>query len=431
MNVKNTLKSRIVKPIAAGTGIFIAGLFLAAEFREFVWSLYSPVSIQGDTVRCMSDDLETISRKWFDEYYSGFEGWTVPYNYRIEKAEITSAQILTDLEVPYIQLDYTVYAASSNNAVANNLELLQTDERRVYNGQMVLRWEQTEWYTWRIEEKIRPVQYQIMTPQYREEAGKPQTQHFKFQSDKKMTYYVQDETLYVTYDAGGTFKEVPDGYEKVCKEPNETYNELLEDNSYIVTEEFTGFIGYTDQGTELIYSEDMGETWHESRITEGGYKACSYISRQNGICYATFATDRALGSDYYGTWWSEDLNTWTYISTGEMPLSNLTCVYWASDGTGYYAKGEQLYRMSGPEGGLEELVWPEAVEITQELGFNPYDSIDSFYEKDGVLYMVVGQGDDGDYVKDGKLSEALYQSDDGSSFSFVKEIADDTPEEAG
>ena len=71
------------------------------------------------------------------------------------------------------------------------------------------------------------------------------------------------------------------------------------------------------------------------------------------------------------------------------------------------------------------------MEITQELGFNPYDSIDSFYEKDGVLYMVVGQGDDGDYVKDGKLSEALYQSDDGSSFSFVKEIADDTPEEAG
>ena len=56
---------------------------------------------------------------------------------------------------------------------------------------------------------------------------------------------------------------------------------------------------------------------------------------------------------------------------------------------------------------------------------------DRFYEEDGVLYMVVGQGDDGDYVKDGKLSEALYQSADGMNFTFVREIADDTPEEAG
>ena len=308
---------------------------------------------------------------------------------------------------------------------------MQTNERRVYTGQMVLRWEQTDWNTWQIAEKLRPVQYQIMTPEYQEEANMPQTQHYKFQSDKEMTYYIQDETLYVTYDGGETFQEVPDGYEKVCKETNDTYDELLDDNSYIVTEEFIGFIGYTDQGTELIYSEDQGGTWQESLITENGYKAASFLSRQNGVCYVTFATDRALGSDYYGSWWSEDLNTWTYITTGDMPLSNLTCVYWASDGTGYYARGELLYRMEGREGGLEELTWPEAVEVTESLGFNPFDSIDRFYEEDGVLYMVVGQGSDGDYVKDGKLSEALYQSADGVTFTFVKEIADDTPEEAG
>ena len=34
------------------------------------------------------------------------------HNYRIEKAEIASAEILTDLEEPYIQLDYQVYGAS-------------------------------------------------------------------------------------------------------------------------------------------------------------------------------------------------------------------------------------------------------------------------------------------------------------------------------
>ena len=423
------MKNRVGKPILSGTVIFLAALFLAAVFREFVWSLFSPAAIVGDTVVCASDDLETISRKWFDEYFSDLKGWTVPYNYRIEKAEIASAEILTDLEEPYIQLDYQVYGAS--DAVMHNSELMWTGERRAYTGQMVLRWEQTGRNTWRIAEKLRPVQYQIMTPQYQEEASMPQTQHFKFQSDKEMTYYVQDETLYVTYDAGETFSEVPQGYEKVCKETNNTYDELLGENSYIVTEEFTGFIGYTDQGTELIYSEDQGETWQESLITESGYKANTFLSRQNGVCYVTFAVDRALGNDYYGSWWSEDLNTWTYITAGDMPLSNLTCVYWASDETGYYAKGEILYRITNRGETFEEIAWPEAVEVTESLGFNPFDSIDRFYEEDGVLYMVVGQGDDGDYVKDGKLSETLYQSADGMNFTFVREIADDTPEEAG
>ena len=80
---------------------------------------------------------------------------------------------------------------------------------------------------------------------------------------------------------------------------------------------------------------------------------------------------------------------------------------------------------------FREIEIPEAVEVTSELGFNPFDTVDKMYEKDGVLYAVVGQGDDGDYVKDGKLAEALYQSQDGVTFTFVEEIADDTPEQAG
>lgn len=425
------MKSRIGKQIAAGAGIFLAALLLAAVFREFVWSLFSPTAVVGDTVRCMSTDLEEISTKWFNEYFSDLEGWTVPYNYRIEKAELTSAEILTDLEEPYIQLDYTVHAASSNNAVMYNLELMQTNERRVFTGQMVLRWEASEWGTWRIAEKLRPVEYQIMTPQYREEANTPQTQHYKFDSDKEMTYYVQDETLYVTYDAGETFVEVPDGYEKVCREVNDTYTELLSDNSYIVSDDFTGFVGYTDSGTVLIYSEDKGTTWHESLISNGGYKANTFLSRQNGVCYVAFAVDRALGSDYYASYRSEDLNTWSGMKCEGAPVSNLTCIYWASDGTGYYAKGSSIFYTTDQGAAFEEISWPEPVEVTDSLGFDPFDSIDKLYEDNGVLYMVVGQGDDGDYGKDGRLFEALYQCTDGVTFTFVKEIADDTPEEAG
>ena len=80
---------------------------------------------------------------------------------------------------------------------------------------------------------------------------------------------------------------------------------------------------------------------------------------------------------------------------------------------------------------FQDIVVPEAEEITGELGFDPFDTVEKMYEKDGALYLVMGQGDDGDYMKDGKLSEALYRSEDGVNFSFVEETADDTPEQAG
>ena len=80
---------------------------------------------------------------------------------------------------------------------------------------------------------------------------------------------------------------------------------------------------------------------------------------------------------------------------------------------------------------FQEIVIPEAVEVTAGLGFNPFDTVERMYEEDGILYAVVGQGDDGDYVKDGKLAEELYQSQDGKTFTFVEEIADDTPDQAG
>ena len=80
---------------------------------------------------------------------------------------------------------------------------------------------------------------------------------------------------------------------------------------------------------------------------------------------------------------------------------------------------------------FQDIVVPGAEEITGELGFDPFDTVKKMYEKDGTLYLVMGQGDDGDYMKDGKLSEALYRSEDGVNFSFVEETADDTPEQAG
>ena len=194
-----------------------------------------------------------------------------------------------------------------------------------------------------------------------------------------------------------------------------------------MTEEFTGFVA----GNDLLYSLDQGQSWQTSHISDYPNLAESFLSRTDGGYYVTFAVDRSLGNDYYATFFSADLKNWESVNSKEGGWSGLTCSFWTKSGTGYYAQGESLYMT--PDGGesWQQIEIPEAEEVTSRLGFNPYDTVEQMYEKDGLLYLVVGQGDDGDYVKDGNLMEALYSSQDGTVFTFVEEIADDTPEEAG
>lgn len=415
------------KKILLSAAGFLAAMFLTAGFREVVWYRFEMRPVVGETITGSTDDLEGMSRRWFSEYYDQFKGWSVPYDYRITDAAIDRIEVLTDLETPYVEIDYTVHVASANDRIVQNLELTGTDSRRVYTGQMVIRWEKSGDSTYTIAEKLRPVQYQIRTPEFQEERNTPQTEHFQMRTDEQMTYYIENEVLYVTYDGGENFVEVPDGYEKVCTMANGSYNELLPYNSYLVTEEFTAFVTHNS----LLYSTDKGETWKESQIYAGAYRANVYVSMTDNGCYVTLAVDRSLGSDYYQTFCSQDLETWTAVQSPETGWSNLTCSFWTKDGRGYYAKGDSLSMTADNGATFREIETPEAVEVTSELGFNPFDTVGKMYEKDGVLYAVVGQGDDGDYVKDGKLAEALYQSQDGVTFTFVEEIADDTPEQAG
>lgn len=416
-----------MKRILAATIALIASIIFMGALQEFKWSQFIPPQIEGSGMKSIyisdSTDLTEISREWFEYYTSDLTGWTVPYEYRIQKAQIDQVEML---DGSYVQIDATIWPASANEDLANNLELAGTMERYHYAYQSVLLWRK-EGNKWVIDEKMRPVQYQIQTPEFQEEIRKPQTEHYALQTDKEMTYYIRDGVLYVTYDAGRTFQEVEDGYEKVCQEVNGAYQELIPDNSYVITPEFTAFVGYSNEKTSLIYSTDKGETWLESEIYDGGFKANTFLAKTENRCYATFAVDRSLGSDYYATFWSDDMQTWNSVDLPETLWSNLTGSFWSDDMTGYYAKYSNTFTVT-KDGGVsfQEMQYPEPQEVIDEIGFNPYDTMEEMYVENGVVYMVVGQGDDADYVKDGELMKALYESQDGVNFTFVKEIADTT-----
>ena len=73
---------------------------------------------------------------------------------------------------------------------------------------------------------------------------------------------------------------------------------------------------------------------------------------------------------------------------------------------------------------------PQATEAVEKLGFNPFDQVERFYMEDGMWYMVIGQGEDGDYADNGQMIKALFSSEDGEHFTFEKEITE-TLQEAG
>lgn len=413
-----------MKKLIAGIIGMIVSVGLIGAVLELIWHEYKPPQIVGSEMRkkgITQEDREDLSREWFEHYTDELTGVSVPYDFRIKKARVDSVEVLDDV---YIQIDATIWPASSNQEIINNLGLIGMGKRHEYQCQMVLKWVK-DGKTWTIDEKLSPVQYQLQTPEMQEEIHRPQTEHYAMQTEEEMTYFIENNVLYVTYDAGKTLHEVEDGYEKVCREVNGTYQELLPYNSYVITPEFTAFVGYSDGKTSLIYSKDEGKTWQESGIYDGGFKANTFLAKTKNRCYVTFAVDRSLGSDYYTTFQSEDLQTWNEVRLSENFWSNLTCSFWSNDETGYYSRGSDSFYMTTDGGaGFQETKYPAAQAIVDELGFNPYDTVEKMYCEDGKTYMVVGQGDDGDYVRDGELMKALYESQDGVNFIFVKEIAD-------
>lgn len=419
--------------------LILGGLIFAVAavggIKEVAWHFYIPPKIVGfgtnsHAMEDMEDvdgrGLESLAKEWLKSYEKEAKGWKVPYGYRVFDIEEIS---VTDLDLDgYVQIDYLVTLESANQQIISALELAGTKDG--YIGQMVLRWER-ENGEWVIKEKLRPVQYQLRTPEMQEEIRTPKTEHYAM-SEEQCTYMIRDEKLYVTYDGGEKFVEVPEGYEKVCAQSNSIYREWLPDNSYVVTPEFTAFLAYEDSKAILLYSEDMGKTWKESEIFQG-FAANCFVSKTEHTCFVSFAVDRAGGSDYYTIMKSSDMRTWTKVEFDDVPASNFTVVYWADDNTGYVAKKNQegsfFLTVDGGKT-FTNVEYPVPDTIVDDLGFNPFDEVEKMYQKDGKIYMVVGQGDDGDYARNGELVKALYESTDGKSFTFKGEIFD-SPVETG
>ncbi|MCR1898848.1 hypothetical protein NSA47_07600 [Irregularibacter muris] len=147
--------------------------------------------------------------------------------------------------------------------------------------------------------------------------------------------------------------------------------------------------------------------------------------------YQLSIVDAALGSRFYALLKTQDGGTtWDTINPdpylGDTGVS--AGITFIDEDLGFIALSHsggdngELYRTEDGGTSYKKVSIPSIeVPLTEEKKYNPFDYPEMPYEENGILYLLIGQGQDGDY--NGGI-KALYQSkDDGKTWEYVEEIS--------
>lgn len=182
-------------------------------------------------------------------------------------------------------------------------------------------------------------------------------------------------------------------------------------------------------GTTVESEEDTEDTLKvgESEVKEDG--TIVYKFNKN-IEYRLEVTDASLGSRSYALYKkdSEKENLWTEINSCPfgITMGQAASITFINEDLGFlvlsYSGGSsgRLFRTEDGGKSYEEIEVKSASGEFMGSEFEPFDFPERIYEKDGFLYMKVGQGNDGDYNGN---SMGLYKSKDkGKTWEFEKEV---------
>lgn len=185
-------------------------------------------------------------------------------------------------------------------------------------------------------------------------------------------------------------------------------------------ENISGADGETPQA-EL--PEEMPEEWK-------GYEADCFYRKKDGTELRMVGVDRAAGSSYYVLLKAEGgVNTsvvnpdpylghggsarWIDFLDGEE--IGFSCLAYSGGSKG------SLYRTEDGGKSFQEITYPSAeIKLPDNTLYNPFIMPDKIWEEDGTLYMMAGQGPNGDYYENGIWVYGLYESKDmGKNWTYT------------
>lgn len=161
---------------------------------------------------------------------------------------------------------------------------------------------------------------------------------------------------------------------------------------------------------------------------------CSFETA-DGVEYRMVPVDRACGSSFYVLVVTADggesasmVNLDPYLGSGgsarwisilQDGQIGFSCLTYSGGAYG------RLYRTEDGGKSFETVEYPSAkVMLSDGTYYNPFVVPEEIYEKEGKLFMEVGQGSDGDYYGADGLCNGLYESvDHGKNWTYIKETA--------
>lgn len=168
----------------------------------------------------------------------------------------------------------------------------------------------------------------------------------------------------------------------------------------------------------------------EYDFVTGNSKSNDEFYLVDGIRYKLNVEDKATGSFFYSLQKSNDAGqNWFVLNEDPFngPVGEASGIYFIDENTGFISISRnggttaELYRTEdgGKSFGKIEIE-SKSVKLNNGVSFIPFDFPNAPYEKDGELYLNMGQGADGDYNGNSSL---LYTSKDkGKTWECLKEV---------
>ncbi len=242
-------------------------------------------------------------------------------------------------------------------------------------------------------------------------------------NQNKYFYKIENGEIYLTYDKGKNYKKA-----KLTTSLNLEKPYQLNDGMYQITKDFTLLADHN----QLYYSNTQDGTFQQLKLpVEESILYVKFLTQETG--YVFTMSGNALGgvigirilktTDGGKTFENIEHNLETIHQSSEYNIINENIIFITDTKNG--GNNGVLYRSEDGGKTFQEVDLPSGTFDESLLNTKPMFSFKEIYDtpmlpilENSKIYLIVGQGADGDY---GNL-EALYTSNDlGKTFTFVRE----------
>jgi hypothetical protein len=260
--------------------------------------------------------------------------------------------------------------------------------------------------------------------------------------DENYTYKIENERLFVTYNYGKTWIEVPGSYERLLLAPDGQISDILKDGIYQISPEKTVFTFNNDFDSPptIIYSNDKGKTWEDITLYSPDIKTQNTV-----ILYVNFTSENegniVLETDYaMRDVAAVTLNTtdsgitWRKVNANEegyITINVDSAIKFIDKNIGFISSPSKdfntatLYKTEdGGKTYIEVILEPQDVDINTDMEpkwedvYN-YPQLPILSEDKLVLYVT--QGEDGDY-NGGQISAKYESIDMGKTWQYIEQV---------